>query len=108
MLIPPEYRNHNEPNSMGKLRLAAGVWIFRVTWDGAEGIKYWIDRIDIATTWATVIEPSPSMQQRSSKMIEVALTEPAFLHVQTTSPASAASINAKARVGVTVIPTAGS
>lgn len=107
MFVATGFRNHSDSYSNQSIKLLPGVSQVRVTWDGAESIRYRIERAGTSPAWVEIIAPSADRSPRSSKIIEVALSEPGYLWIQTNQPASAASINAKARAGVTVIPMAG-
>lgn len=107
LLIPATFRNHTDSYSNQSIKLMPGVSHIRFTWDGIEAIRYRIGRAGVNGTWVTVIEQSPGLQTRSSRIVEIALTEPAYLFVQTVQTASATSINAQCRAGALVIPTAG-
>lgn len=102
-----EFVNHSDSYNTQCIKLLAGVSQVRVTWDGAEPIRYRIDRAGTSSSWVEIIASSAVQSPRSSKIIEVALSEPGYFWIQTSQPASAASIDAKARAGVTVIPMAG-
>lgn len=104
MNIPAEFRTSSEPR---KIDIPAGVVFVRFTWDGREGIRYRLDRADHTGNWIVVIDPVNSPHSRSSRIIEIAMSEPGMLAIQTMSIASQESVDANCRAGVTVIPTAG-